>query len=189
MHPARHWLAFPAAAALAVMPGIAAAQDCLTESEISAMAVYAMPGLVQGVKLRCAGHLAADGFVTRGGPALSARYVRLQPTVWPQAKSGLLKIAARKAAKASGDPAAKAGSGNADMMQMIASLPDTAVRPLVDALIVQEVAPEIDVKQCGKIELLMQALSGIDPAVAGTVLGLIAGLVKLEDPAICGAPA
>jgi hypothetical protein len=181
-------LAFCAASALAVMPGIAAAQDCLTETEVSAMAVYAMPGLVQGVQLRCAGHLAADGFITRGGATLSARYVRLQPTEWPQAKSGLLKIAARKASKAASGPSAKARSGNADMMQMIASLPDGAVRPLVDALIVQEVAPQIDVKQCGKIELLMQALSGIDPAVAGTLLGLIAGLVKLDDPAICGAP-
>lgn len=69
---------------------------------------------------------------------------------------------------------------------MIASLPDSAVRPLVDALIVQEVTPEIDVNQCGKIELLMQALNKVEPEIAGTLLGLIAGLVKLDQAPICG---
>lgn len=190
MTVARTWLALAGATLLAVHPALATAQDCLAEDEISAMAVYAMPGVVQGVKQRCAARLEAGGFIARGGDALSARYARLQTGVWPRAKSGLLKIVASKAAGARGGALGEVGpAGNLDRLQMIASLPDSAVRPLVDALIVQEVTPEIDVKHCGKIELLMQALNKVEPEVAGTLLGLIAGLVKLDQPAICGARA
>lgn len=184
MTVARNWLALAGATMLAVQPAMAAAQACLAEDEVSAMAIYAMPGVVQGVKQRCATRLEAGGFMARGGAALSARYARLQNGAWPKAKAGLLKIAASKAGNAAGT-----ASGNLNSLQMIAALPDNAVRPLVDALIVQEVSPEIDVKQCGKIELLMQALNKVEPEVAGTLLGLIAGLVKLDQAAICGARA
>lgn len=189
MTVARTWLALAGATMLAVQPTVAAAQDCLAEEEVSAMAIYAMPGVVQGVKLRCASRLAAGGFIARNGDALSARYARLQAGAWPKAKAGLLKIAASKAGTARGAASGERRSGNLEGLQMIANLPDNAVRPLVDALIVQEVAPEIDVKHCGKIELLMQALNKVDPEVAGTLLGLIAGLVKLDQPGICGASA
>lgn len=185
MTVARNWLALAGATMLAMQPTVAAAQDCLAEDEVSAMAIYAMPGVVQGVKQRCATRLATGGFLARGGAALSARYARLQTGAWPKAKTGLLKIAANKAAapRANGRTGA---TGNLDSLQMIASLPDSAVRPLVDALIVQEVTPEIDVNQCGKIELLMQALNKVEPEIAGTLLGLIAGLVKLDQAPICG---
>lgn len=168
-----------AAAALAVQPGLAAAQDCLAEDEVSAMAIYAMPGVVQGVRLRCASKLQPSGFLARSGDAVSARYGRLQGAAWPKAKSGLLKIAESKAASS-------ARLGGADSLKMISTLPDNAVRPLVDALIVQEVAPQIDLKHCGKFELLIQTLSKIEPEVAGSLLGLVAGLVKLDEPSICG---
>jgi len=171
-----------AAAALAMQPGLAAAQDCLAEDEVSAMAIYAMPGVVQGVRLRCASKLQPSGFLARSGDAVSARYGRLQGAAWPKAKSGLLKIAESKAASSPRG----ARLGGADSLKMISTLPDNAVRPLVDALIVQEVAPQIDLKQCGKFELLIQTLSKIEPEVAGTLLGLVAGLVKLDEPSICG---
>lgn len=175
-------LALGGTALIALHPAAAAAQanaDCLREDEVSAMAIYAMPGVVQGVKLRCASQLSANGFIAKGGADLSARYARLQPTVWPRAKSGLLKVAASK------QKGNSANRGNVDALAMISSLPDSAVRPLVDALIVQELSPEIDMKHCGRIELLMQTLSKVDPEVAGTLLGLIAGLVKLDEPAMC----
>ncbi|MGC1270933.1 MAG: hypothetical protein WA842_10100 [Croceibacterium sp.] len=187
MTVARNWLALAGATMLAMQPTVAAAQDCLAEDEVSAMAIYAMPGVVQGVKQRCATRLATGGFLARGGAALSARYARLQAGAWPKAKTGLLKIAANKAGAPRANGRAGAGaSGNLGSLQVIASLPDSAVRPLVDALIVQEVTPEIDVNQCGKIELLMQALNKVEPEIAGTLLGLIAGLVKLDQAPICG---
>lgn len=176
-------LALGSAMALALHPVAVAAQTasapCLREDEVSAMAIYAMPGVVQGVRLRCAGQLTAGGFIAQGGDVLSDRYAKLQPAAWPKAKSGLLKIAATRSDRM---------SANSDGLKLLSSLPDSAVRPLVEALIVQELSPEIDMKHCGRIELLMQALDKVDPQVAGTLLGLIAGLVKLDEPAMCAGP-
>ena len=170
-------LALGSALALAIQPVAATAQGaCLNEDEVSAMAVYAMPGVVQGVRLRCSSQLASSGFLARSGDALSARYAQLQPAAWPKAKSGLLKVISAKSGGA---------AGNRNGLTLLSSLPDSAVRPLVDALIVQELSPQIETAQCGRIELLMQALDKVDPQVAGTLLGLIAGLMKLDEPAMC----
>lgn len=169
------------AAVLVLTPSMASAQECLQQSEVSAMAIYAMPGVVQGVNARCAARLSPGGFLAQGGgAALSDRYARLQASVWPNARAGLVKVAAARSLNE---------AGNADVMAMISNLPDQAVRPLIDALIVQELSPQIDLEQCGRVELLLQALSRVEPEIAGTLLGLIAGFVKLDKPAICAGAA
>jgi len=167
-----------AAAALALQPIAASAQQtCITEDEVSAVAMYSLPSLVQSVRLRCNGQLSQGGYLARRGDTLITRYAALQNRVWPRAKTGLLKALAR-------NTGASQGRQNLDM---VANLPDSAVRPLVDALIVQELAPKIDVTQCGRIERLIEVASPIDPEVAGTMLGVVAGIVNHKDLPICPA--
>ena len=139
-------LAALAAAAMAIQPVAAQAQKaCITEDEVSAIAIYSVPSLLQGMRLRCAGELASNGFLARRGDALAARYARLQPAVWPRAKTGLIKYGA-------------SWSKNRELdMSMVASLPDDAVRPLVDAMIVQESSARISPAKCGRIERAMEA--------------------------------
>ena len=133
-------LAATAAAALAFQPLAASAQQaCLTEEEVSAIAIYSVPSLVQAVRLRCGGELSASGYLARRGDSMVTRYTALQPRVWPRAKSGLLKVLAGQSTQ---------GSQN---LSMLADLPDDAVRPLVDALIVQELSPKIATRNCGRI--------------------------------------
>jgi len=169
-------LAAVAAAALALQPVAAQAQQaCITEDEVSAMAIYSVPGMVEAVRLRCAGELSPSGFLNRPNEALKARYAALQTRVWPRAKSGLLKVFAGK-------------SNNAQSQQtvnMIRSLPDNAVRPFVDALIVQEVSPKVPTDQCGRIERIIELASPIDPQVAGNILGEVVGLVNPKDLSMC----
>ncbi|HYD25793.1 MAG TPA: hypothetical protein VEB68_13460 [Croceibacterium sp.] len=172
----RKGLAAAAAAALALQPAVAAAQQtCITEAEVSAMAIYSVPSLVQSVRLRCAGELLSSGFLARRGDAFIARYTGLQDAVWPRAKSGLLKFGARRAGSS--------GPG----IDTFANLPDNAVRPLIDALIAQEVSGKIQPRHCGRIERVLEAAAPIDPEVAGTLIGVIIGLVAPEDPPICPA--
>jgi len=163
------------AASLAIYPSLAAAQQrpCITEEEVSAMAIYSVPSLVQAVRTRCNGQLAASGFLAREGDAFAGRYANLQNVVWPKAKSGLLKFGAGRQVD------------GRDASEMFAGLPDSAVRPLIDALIVQEASAKIAAKDCGKIERLMDAVSPIDPEVTGTLLGVILGLAGLDTPAVC----
>lgn len=169
-------LAAAAAAALAFQPAAASAQQtCLSEQEVSAIAIYSVPGLVQAVRLQCGAQLSANGYLARSGHAFSARYVALQAKAWSQAKTGLLKVLAGQATQ---------GRQNLDML---ANLPDDAVRPLVDVLIVQELAAKIPPANCRGIERAMQVAAPIDPEVAGTLLGVIAGIVNPERLPVCPA--
>lgn len=166
-----------AATALALHPALAQAeQACISEDEVSALAIYSMPSLVQSLRLQCGAELSASGFVARRGDAFSARFAGLQSAVWPRAKSGLLKYASGKST---------AGSQN---LQIFANLPDNAVRPLIDALIVQEISAKIGRGQCSKIERVMEAVAPIDPQVAGNLIGVAAGLFAPDNPPICPAP-
>ena len=172
----RRILAVASLAALAGQSVAASAQPaCVTEDEVSAMAVYSVPNLVEAVRVRCNGQLAPNGFLNRPDNPMRARYATLQTRVWPRAKSGIMKYLA-----------ARAGNGqNAQSLGMLSTLPDQTVRPLVDALTVQEASPKIDVKQCGRIERVIELASPIDPETAGNVLGAVLGLVDPKELPIC----
>ena len=172
----RKALAGALAAALALQPAIASAQQaCLTEEEVSAMAIYSVPSLVKAVRTRCDAELSASGFLARRGETLAGRYAALQNRVWPSAKSGALKYGAGKA---------KGLTANFDMIR---NLPDSSVRPLVDALIVQEAAARVEPANCRRIEMAMEGIAVLDPEVGGTMLGVVVGLIGPQDPAFCPA--
>ncbi len=174
----RTGLAAAAAAAIVLHPVAASAQQaCVTEEEVSAIAIYSMPNLIEAVRVRCDGHLSPGGFLNRPNSSLKSRYATLQTKAWPRAKSGLLKVLATKSSAAQGSQG----------LDMIGSLPDNAVRPLVDALIVQEVSPKIDTGQCGRIERVIELASPIDPEIAGNVLGAVVGLVNPKELPVCPA--
>lgn len=164
------------AAALALQPIAATAQQaCVTEAEASAIAIYSMPGLIQAVRLRCDNQLASNGYLAQRGNNLLGRFAPIQTRVWPQAKSGLLKILAGKAGPSQ-------GRMNLDA---VAGLPDNAVRPLVDALIVQEASAKIATGNCSRLERVIEFVAPIDPEMAGGLLGAIAGLINHRDFPVC----
>lgn len=164
-----------AVATTALQPAVAQAQQaCVTQDEVSAIAIYSVPSVIEGMRLKCAGELGSDGYLARRGDQLADRYARLQSAVWPRARSGLLKYGASWSKTSDLDLAAAA------------SLPDDAVRPLVDALIVQETAARIAPGNCGRIELALEAAAFFDPEIAGTAIGFAAGLLAPGDPPVCG---
>ena len=169
-------LAAVAAAVLVCQPIAASAQQaCVTEEEASAIAIYSVPGLVQAVRLKCGGELSSSGYLARRGDALIARYAPIQTRAWPRAKTGLLKVLASKAGASRGRQS----------LDALATLPDNAVRPLVDALIVQEASPKIAVGNCTRLERVIEFVAPIDPEMAGGLLGAIAGLVNHRDFPVC----
>ena len=166
------------AAALALQPVMAAAQQarpCIAEDEVSAIAIYSVPSLVQAVRLKCGSELSANGYLAKRGDAMAARYAPLQNRVWPKAKAGLLKVLAGRSTQ------------GRQGLDMVTALPDNAVRPLVDALIVQELSPKIAVKHCGRLERVIELAAPIDPEVAGSILGVIAGIVDPDQMPVCPA--
>jgi len=178
MASCRSLLAALGATALALQPAVAQAQQarpCVTEQEVSAMAIYSVPGVVQAVRQRCDAQLSANGYLARRGDALAARYAALQPAVWPKARSALFKLLA--------------GSANGDNqgLDTLSTLPDDAVRPLVDALIVQETSPKIALRNCSRIERVIEVMAPIDPEVAGTLIGLLVGFTDSDKLPVCPA--
>lgn len=180
----RTLLALAGAAAFLVQPQLAAAQQaCLAEDEVSGMAIYAVPSMVQAMQLTCAAGLSQEGWLARDGSALASRYAGMQSRAWPKAKAALLKIVNGRVSAPGIDPQA------AQTLALVANLPDENVRPLVDALIVQQVSAKIPVADCGKIERVMAAVAPIEPQAAGTLIGAIAGLVSDKQPLVCPARA
>ena len=59
------------------------------------------------------------------------------------------------------------------------------MRPLVDAWIVQEVSAKVPVRNCRRLEWVIEAMAPIDPEVAGGVLGAIIGLVDHDELPVC----
>jgi hypothetical protein len=169
-------LAAVAAAAFALQPVAASAQQaCVTEAEVGAVAIYSVPSLIEAVGLKCGSQLTASGYLARNGDALSRRYAALQPRVWPRAKAGMLKVLGSQAS---------AGQGR-ELMSSVGMLPDNAVRPLVDAWLVQEASAKIPAANCRRLEWVIEAMAPIDPEVAGGVLGAIVGLVDPAQLPIC----
>ena len=169
-------LAAVAAAALVFQPVAASAQQtCVTEAEVSAVAIYSVPSLIQAVRLKCGSELSSSGYLARRGDTLAGRYAALQTRVWPRAKSGMLKVLGSQA---------RAGQGR-ELMSTVGTLPDNAVRPLVDAWIVQESSAKIPVTNCRRIEWVIEAMAPIDPEIAGGVLGAIVGLVDPDEMPVC----
>src|SRR5688500_13969109 len=132
-------LATAAAAMFALQPVAASAQQaCVTEAEVGAVAIYSVPSLIEAVRLKCGSQLSTSGSVARNGNALSGRYARLQPRVWPRAKAGMLKMLASQSKGAQGR----------QLLDTVGTLPDGAVRPLVDAWLVQEASSKIPAGNC-----------------------------------------
>lgn len=165
-----------AAGVLALQPVAAQAQQaCVTDTEVSAIAIYSVPSLVEAMRLRCGSALAANGYIAKRGDTLSGRYAALQPRVWPRAKAGMLKVIGAQSSAAQGR----------QLLDTIGNLPDEAIRPLVDAWIVQETSARIPVASCQRIEWVVEALAPVDPEIAGGLIGAIVGLVDPDRVPVC----
>lgn len=155
-------------AALAHSQAAMAAQ-CVTEDEIAGLAIYAVPPLINGLAPVCGPVLSPDGYLAQKGEALADRYAQLGDANWPLAKSAMLKFIEKK------------DSG----FDALATLPDEAVRPLIEAVLVQKLASDIPTKDCPKIERGLEIADELPPETVGVLIGFIMGLVKPKNPEIC----
>jgi hypothetical protein len=168
--------AFICAVALALQAQAAhAQQQCFSQDEVSAAFVYAMPGVIEGVTTRCSASLGTNGFLARQGKAMAARYTAQQNAAWPKARSALLKIVTN---------ASKTGNSNGTL-GVLSQIPADTMRPLIDALIVQEAANRTETAQCGKVDKLAAAIAPLDPRDAGNLLGTMFAVFEPNHPLVC----
>lgn len=172
-------IAFLAAAVLALQAQAAQAQQrqCFSEDEVSAAFIYAMPGVIEGVTTRCSASLGNGSFLARQGKTMASRYSAQQNAVWPKARGALLKMVTNASAGKTGN------SGNT--LGFLSQIPGETMRPLVDAMIVQEASNRTEPGQCAKVDKLAAALAPLDPKGAGELLGAMFAVIEPNHPLVC----
>ncbi|MFM7404802.1 MAG: hypothetical protein ACKO1N_12120 [Erythrobacter sp.] len=143
--------------------------------------VYAMPVAFDATKTACANRLSSNGFIATGGEAYIAQFREGQDKAWPGAFR-LLK--AFMADQQNGQDAA-----GMDMDAMIASMPEEALRPFIDAFLGQMIAKEIKGDTCGKIERGLELISPLPSQNVGGLMAFAVELADLKNPPICRAAA
>jgi len=152
------------AAALSVnLPGLALAAEppCLTPAEFTAVSSYAMPAIIDGTVQRCGATLSSDSFLRRHGPELELRYAALKPRAWPGAKAAFLKVSA---------------STGGDMANMLRSMPDTSLQPMLDAFVAGAVSQQLPLQRCGTVNRVIELLSPLPPESTAELIALATGL-------------
>lgn len=152
-----------ALALIASTSAAAATTPCLTQPEATAVAAFAMPSLLEEVARTCRPHLAADGFLAIGGPAMIGRYAAGKDAAWPLAKAAFLKIGAQR------DPG---------MARLASALPDSAVKPMVEGLIGKTAAQSIKPADCATVETVASLVDPLPSENATQLLGLLASLAS-----------
>jgi len=165
--------AFGLALAALAQPQVALAQQCIEQRDVTEGVIYAMPLIVDGFRAKCGTELAADGFLATEGDAFLAPFRARQNAAWP---------AALRLFNQFGSSGKGADDGTA---AMISQLPESALRPFLDALIQQMIATEIKVDDCGKIERGIALLAPLPPENIGGLASFLFDVAKVQNPTIC----
>jgi hypothetical protein len=147
--------------------------NCITRAEISGMMAYAMPGLLTGIGDKCTQHVAKDGYLASSMDDVIRTYAGAQDANWPLARAAFVKFAS------------KDGDSSARMMK---ALPDSALKPLVEAMMPAMIGEQIKADDCADIEELLRLLAPLPPentaGLFGTIMAL-AGGSRPSDIQVC----
>ena len=167
------------AAAITMPAQAAAAQaDCLSSAEVRALTTFAMPSVLTGLIDHCAPEVGSGGYMTTQGRNLVSSYAANQGSAWPTARKAFFRLAGTK-------------SGSSDATDMMAKMPDAALRPFVEGMIGGMIGAKLKPGQCAIADKMMRLLAPLPPENTSELLGTIlelAGTDKKAGPgglAIC----
>ena len=151
------------AVALATVPGMAQAAEppCLTATEFTALASYALPSVISGATQRCAATLSANAWLVRNGSQLSARYAAGKSAAWPGAKAAFLKMGS---------------SGGTEANALIKTLPDPTLQAMLDGLIEGMIGQQLPTARCATVDRVVRLLAPLPPENTAELIALVAGL-------------
>jgi hypothetical protein len=164
---------------LAPVAAHAAEPPCVTSAEFTALSTYALPSIITGTAQRCATALPVNAWLRYNGVLLAARYSIAKPAAWPVAKAAFFKISADRV--------------NADGTNLLKSLPDSSLQPMLDALISGMISQHLPPERCGMIDRLVRLFAPLPPENTAELIALAAGLqaktgrAKLGNFSICPA--
>ncbi|PEQ11262.1 hypothetical protein B2G71_18430 [Novosphingobium sp. PC22D] len=154
---------------LALLPATAQAADpaCLTPSEFSSLAAYALPSAITGTAKRCSQTLGPNSYLGKSGASLAGRYAARRASSWPGAKAAFLKLSAGRDETAN---------------QLFRSMPDESLKQMLDPLLEGMVVQKIPVEKCGTIDTFVRLLSPLPPENTAELIAVTVGLAtKAKD--------
>lgn len=161
------------AALLLLVPGVAEAAEppCLTKSEFSSLAGYALPSVISGTTKRCSATLGPEAYLAQDGAQLAERYAVRKTSAWPDAKAAFLKLSAEKDAKT---------------RDVFRKLSDDSLQEMLDVILEGMVSQEIPLEKCGTIDEFVRLLSPLPPENTAELIALTVGLAADSKPAKVG---
>ena len=169
-----HFAGVLALAALAVPSAAQAAAmtKCITKPELRGMVAYMLPAVVDSMIEKCSAGLPASSYIASRAPELSKELAKGQPEAWPLAKRAFMKFS---------------GDADKDTAAMMEAMPESAMRPLVESVLVQEFSGMIKAKDCKDIDAVLGTLA---PLPATGFVDLLTEMVVIgargdKEMAIC----
>jgi hypothetical protein len=148
----------------------APAVQCLNTQERHGLIGYFLPEVIGEVSKNCSAHLPAGSYLRTRLPQVAAQLVEAKPQAWPVAKAAFLKM---------GDPK--------DSKQM-ASLPDEALRPLIDAVMASKMTIPVTPSTCAEVNDISEALAPLSPDQTVHLLATIFNAVARKDNKLRSCP-
>ncbi|WP_126174873.1 hypothetical protein [Tsuneonella rigui] len=158
-------LAAIAAAAALFLPATAQAEE-MSPAAVQAAVRYSLPHLLSGVRASCGPKLSANGYLATQGDALLARFSQGSEAAWPAAKTALMQLGAKE----------EKGMG-----AMLGQMPDSALKPFVDATISTMVATKLKPENCGDVERGLELLAPLPPENIAGLVGFVIEMAERDD--------
>lgn len=158
-------LAAAAAVAALTLPASAQAEE-MSPVAVQAAVRYSLPHLLSGVRASCAPKLSSQGYLATQGDALLQRFSQGSEEAWPAAKGALMELGAKE---------------EKGMSQMLGQMPDSALKPFVDAMISTMVATKLKPENCPDIERGLELLAPLPPENIAGLVGFVIEMAERDD--------
>ena len=165
-----------ASAAVFSSQAVAAQNACVEPQDAADAIVYMMPAAHQAALRKCSGNLGEESFLpSAAAKTFISSFEAQQDERWP-GTFRFFKVFIEQQDEGDADQA---------MSQMIASLPESAIRPFIDGILVEIVAGEIKPSSCEKIDRVLELLSPLPADNVGGLSALLLDAVGPKNPPIC----
>lgn len=140
---------------------------CVTREEMHGIVGYALPTAYASVRQACSGRLAKSSYLASRGDEMELQLLAGRDAAWPGAKSAFAKL----------------GGTKSDID--LAKLPDSAVRPMVDALfgqkLVEEIGKRMNSDDCADASNIMERAAPLGAANLVELITEVAMVVLRKD--------
>ena len=143
---------------------------CITPPEMTGLIAYFLPDVIGEVSRNCSVHLSPDSYVRGPLTQMGTSLAQHKGEHWPTAKAAFLKMGTAKEAKE------------------MASLPDEALRPLVDAAMASRMSIPVNAATCADVNDIAQALAPLSSEQTVDLLATIFNIAARKDNKLRSCP-